>query len=90
MKKFWIINIGKNPSNKTIRYVLSLLNFYNPMIYLEKSDKIIFSVEDIGKNNQFGWGKLEHYDWFINNDYKFSGNISLRKEKLKKINEKYK
>ena len=70
MKKFWIINIGKNPSESDIREILNNLNFknidyifscfffdydYDAIKYLKKSDKIIFSNDDY---NEFGWGKL--------------------------------
>jgi len=109
MKKFWVINIGKNPSESDIRQLLKKLDLndidniisdffydydYEPIIYLTKSDKIIFCmsierVDCVYNSEYFGWGELDEYNWFINNDYKFCGNISLRKEKLKKINEKY-
>ena len=106
MKKFWIINIGKNPSKSDIIYILTKINFVNingivhdfflsdgsnlgPIAYLKTSNKIIFSEGYNNDETQFGWGELKHYDWFIEHEYKYLGEINLRKEKLKKVNEKF-
>ena len=58
----------------------------DPIKYLKISNKIIFGNDKFGR---FGWGELEDYDWYIKVGYKYCGEINLRKEKLKKINEKF-
>lgn len=97
MKKFWIIDIGKNSTISDIKEILKILKFDDineiidgffcyvdePIIYLIEKNKIIFS----DNNGRFGWGELEDFDWYMES-YEYCGKINIRNEKLKKLNEK--
>lgn len=98
MRKFWVINIGKNPSISQIKEILKILKFddinriidyffcdknCDPVVYLTEENKIIFSYN----NGKFGWGELKDFDWYMES-YEYCGKINIRNEKLKKLNEK--
>jgi hypothetical protein len=69
-----------------------------PHKYLsEKTNNFIIicfdNTENMGRNVflnswiYWGWGKSNDFDWFIARNYEYCGVVSLRKDKLKKINE---
>lgn len=100
MKKFWKVradnSFKKNLESIDVNeyYINVLTNKYNePLEYVKNSDsKYIFVCYDSNdiSDNKFGWGQIEDYNFFINNDFIFCGTINNRKEKLKKLNDIYK
>jgi hypothetical protein len=100
MKCFWVINIGRNPSKYTIRSILEKLEYTkidhimdvfffvgsDPIVYLKNHNKIIFHK----KWGIFAWDEFEDFEMVKKCGEEYKGEISLRKEKLKKLNEKFK
>jgi hypothetical protein len=97
MKKFWKINF--NSDTKQSLEFLSVDKDYI-LIVMDKTSDIMKCKNDDGhkyffichndegyNHHMWGWGEENDEKWFYRNDYFYCGEVNLRKEKLKKLND---
>ena len=101
MKSFWRVRNDKdtrlylefiNVSKSYIEILLDPANDPNKYCFSRNEEYILISYDDVYDNNPilnsfgWGWGTEYDYDFFIKNDFIYQGIVTLRKNKLKKIN----